>query len=400
MRIVRNYPKHILKFSHAALGSILEQFNSPFNRKVISLKPDGPPRGHVLLSYRIELFSTKPGQPIPYYHYNRQLSVVMARTFTDLGFAVDVISNQNKSFLPKKKYDFFIDTRMNFERLAPHLNKDCIKILHATTAHPHFNNFAEAKRLLALQERRNVTLRSRRFMMPSFAMAIEYADCVVVHCAFGAKNFNYANKPIYLVPNAVPYKYPWSDSKDFESCRFRFLWLGSEGMVHKGLDLVLEAFAGMPEYHLTVCGPVAREKDFEQAYFQELYHTPNIHTRGWIDVESAEFMDLTNCCLGLVYPSCSETNAGSVLTSLHAGLIPIISYESGVDVSKDEGVVLEDCSIEAIREAVRQTSSRSTQELRRMSRKSWEFAQENHMVNNFEKKYRDVIGKLISEYKK
>ena len=35
-------------------------------------------------------------------------------------------------------------------------------------------------------------------------------------------------------------------------------------MVHKGLDLVLEAFAGMPEYHLTVCGPVAKEKDFER----------------------------------------------------------------------------------------------------------------------------------------
>lgn len=400
MRIVRRSVKNALKRFHAALGKFLEEFNSPFKTQVISLQPDGPPRGHVLLSYRIELFSTKPGQPIPYYHYNRQLSVVMARTFVDLGFAVDVISNENRSFLPNKKYDFFIDTRMNFERLAPLLNKDCIKILHATTAHPHFNNFAEMKRLLALQERRHVTLRSRRFMAPSFAMAIEYADCVVVHCAFGVKNFMYAKKPIYLVPNAVPYRYPWSDSKDFEACRFRFLWLGSEGMVHKGLDVVLEAFAGMPEYHLTVCGPVSREKDFEQAYFQELYHTPNIHTRGWIDVESAEFRDLTNRCLGMVYPSCSETNAGSVLTSLHAGLIPIISCESGVDVGKDEGVVLDDCSIESIREAVRQTSSRSIQELRCMSRKSWEFAQENHTIKNFEKKYRDVIETLVSEYKK
>lgn len=400
MRIVRRFVKKVLQLTHGALGNLLKEINSPSNKKVISLNPDGPPRGHVLLSYRIELFSIKPGQPIPYYHYNRQLSVVMARTFVDLGFAVDVISNENRSFLPKKKYDFFIDTRMNFERIANGLNKDCVKILHATTAHPYFNNYAESKRLLALQERRHVTLRSRRFMNQKYAMAVTYADCVVVHCEFGVKNFKYANKPMYLVPNAVPYNYTWRDSKDFEACRFRFLWLGSEGMVHKGLDLVLEAFAGMPEYHLTVCGPVAREKDFEQEYFQELYHTPNIHTHGWIDVESAEFRDLTNRCLGLVYPSCSETNAGSVLTSLHAGLIPIISCESGVDVGKDEGVVLDDCSIESIREAVRQTSSRSTQELRCMSRKSWEFAQENHTIKNFEKKYRNVIETLVSEYKK
>ncbi len=372
---------------------------SPTER-VISLMPKGTPRGNVLLSYKIERFLIQPGQPIPYYHYSSQLSVVMARIFVDLGFAVDIIANTNRTFLPKKDYSFFIDTRMNFERIANVLNKDCVKILQATTAHPYFNNHAETKRLMAMQERRHVTLRSRRFMDPKYAMAIEFADCVVVHCAFGMNNFKYANKPMYLVPNAVPYTYAWRDSKDFEACRFRFLWLGSEGMIHKGLDLVLEAFAGMPEYHLTVCGPVSREKDFEQAYFQELYHTPNIHTRGWIDVESAEFRDLTNRCLGMVYPSCSETNAGSVLTSLHAGLIPIISCESGVDVGKDEGVVLDDCSIESIREAVRQTSSRSTQELRRMSRKSWEFAQENHTIKNFEKKYRDVIETLVSEYKK
>ncbi len=368
--------------------------------QVVSLMPKGTPRGNVLLSYRIERFLIEPGQPIPYYHYSCQLSVVMARIFVDLGFAVDIIANTNGAFTPKKDYSFFIDTRMNFERIANVLNKGCVKILHATTAHPYFNNYAETKRLMEMQERRHVTLRPRRFIDPKYAMAIEFADCVVVHCAFGMKNFKYANKPLYLVSNAVPYNHPWRDSKDFEACRFRFLWLGSEGMIHKGLDLVLEAFAGMPEYHLTVCGPVAKEKDFEQAYFPELYHTPNIHTHGWIDVESAEFMDLTNRCLGLVYPSCSETNAGSVLTSMHAGLIPIISYECGVDVGKDEGVVLDDCSIEAIREAVRQISSSSTQALRRMSKKSWEFAQKNHMVKNFEKEYQNVIEKLIREYDK
>ena len=75
--------------------------------------------------------------------------------------------------------------------------------------------------------------------------------------------------------------YPWPEAKDFEACRTRFLWLGSRGMVFKGLDLVLDAFVQMPEYHLTVCGPVAKEKDFEQVYYQELYHTSNIHTYGW-----------------------------------------------------------------------------------------------------------------------
>lgn len=397
----RNANKALAIFQkfYGKINKIFFMTPSPTDQ-VVSLVPKGTLRGNVLLSYRIERFLIEPGQPNPYYHYSCQLSVVMASIFVDLGFAVDIIANTNRTFIPEKDYTFFIDTRMNFERIASLLNKDCVKILHATTAHPYFNNYAETKRLMAMQERRQVTLRSRRFMDPKYAMAIEFADCVVVHCAFGMKNFKYANKPMYLVPNAVPYRYPWSESKDFEACRFRFLWLGSEGMVHKGLDLVLEAFAGMPEYHLTVCGPVAREKDFEQAYFLELYRTPNIHTHGWIDVESAEFTELAKHCLGLVYPSCSETNAGSVLTCLHAGLIPIISYESGVDMGKDAGIVLDDCSVEAIREAVRQMATASTQELKQRSRKAWEFARANHTMENFQNQYRKIVEKILTDFQK
>ena len=60
-------------------------------------------------------------------------------------------------------------------------------------------------------------------------------------------------------------------------------------MVHKGLDLVLEAFAATPELQLTVCGPVDRERNFNDFYRRELYRTPNIRTVGWIDVAGREF---------------------------------------------------------------------------------------------------------------
>ena len=82
-------------------------------------------------------------------------------------------------------------------------------------------------------------------------------------------------------------------------------------MIRKGLDLVLEAFARMPEYHLTVCGAVppepftapqpdlqhrarldgnlwsnpssvALEEDFLREYERELYRTPTSKpSDGW-----------------------------------------------------------------------------------------------------------------------
>ena len=62
-------------------------------------------------------------------------------------------------------------------------------------------------------------------------------------------------------------------------------------MVHKGLNLVLEAFSQLPDYNLIVCGPVEKDKDFENAYFKELYQLPNIKTLGFVALDSKDFLD-------------------------------------------------------------------------------------------------------------
>lgn len=97
-------------------------------------------------------------------------------------------------------------------------------------------------------------------------------------------------------------------------------------MVYKSLDLALEAFAQMPEYQFTVCGPVKGEEDFEKFYYKELYETPNIKTLGWMNIDMPDFKKVLDNNLGVIYPSCSEGGGGSVITCLHAGLIPIVSY--------------------------------------------------------------------------
>jgi glycosyltransferase involved in cell wall biosynthesis len=365
-------------------------------RKVISLKPEASFQGDVLLSYIIDPFLLKPGEPVSQAHTHHWESLQMARTFVDLGYGVDVISYENNTFVPQKDYAFFIDARWNLERLAPLINRDCMKIMHIDTAHMLFQDSAELSRLLALQWRRGITLRPRRFEMPNWA--IEHADCAtMLGNEFTISTYKYANKPIYRIPISTPVLYPWVEEKDFETCRKSFLWLGSGGMVHKGLDLVLEAFTDIPEYHLIVCGPVQAEKDFEKAFYRELYHTPNIHTVGWVDVSSSDFIEITRDCIGLVYPSCSEGGGGSCITCMHAGLIPIVSYESSVDVTDDFGIVLSGCSIEEIKDSLRRISNLPIQKLKLMSRRAWEFARANHTKEKFTEEYRKVISQIIME---
>lgn len=384
------------------ISFLLEKFQSRIEyiktHRVVSLKPQQPSKGNVLLSYRIEPFLVKPGESLPndhtWYWEVRQI----AQTFLDIGYSVDVIQFHNDTFVPQKDYAFFIDIRDRLEALSPLLNPDCVKILHVDIANMIFRNAAECNRLLDLQQRKGVTLRPQRYEVPN--LGIENADCAtVLGNDFTVNTFSYANKPMYRIPISTPIVYPWQEDKDFEKVKRNFLWLGSGALVLKGLDLVLDAFAQMPEFHLTVCGPISNDKAFERAFYKELYETPNIHTYGWVDVSSPDYIELTKNCLGLVYPSACEGQSGGVITCLHSGLVPIISYETGVDVY-DFGVILNNCSIEEIKATVRRISNLPAEQLKIMSHKAWKYARANHTRDKFAEVYRNVVEQIIENHRK
>ena len=364
-------------------------------RRVINVKPNQgmPTKGTVLLSYITAPFRRIPDDKWPTSHSNYWECFQMARTFLDFGYAVDIIDWTDDRFLPKKGYEVFIDIHSNMERLSPFLGDKCLKILHITGAHWLFQNHAEYARLIALQQRRGISLVPHRIVPPS--LGIEYADCAtIIGNQFTISTFTYANKPIHRIPLSSAVTFPWIADKDFDACRRTFLWIGSSGMVHKGLDLVLEAFTDLKDFDLHICGPVQDEIDFVKAYSKELYRTANINTKGWIDVSSPEFAALTRRCAAVVYPSCSEGTAGSVVTCLHSGLIPIISKESGVDIG-DFGFLCRNNTTEEIKEMIQGVAGLSTDELRARSKKAWEYAQDNHTREEFAKVYRRIVAKLL-----
>ncbi|RJP78001.1 MAG: glycosyltransferase family 1 protein, partial [Desulfobacteraceae bacterium] len=342
--------KKIVKSITRSFGYELLKYSRPsYSERMVSLEPQNGYKGNVLLAYILEPFLLKPGEAVSGSHTHDWESLQIGKTFQELGYAVDVIDFRNHEFIPQKDYSFFVSARSSFLQIGKRLNPGCIKIVHLETSHFLFNNTAAYKRNLDLQQRRGVTMTSLKWIQPNWA--IEYADFATIKGnQFTIDTYAYAGKPFFQTANPAVISLPWSENKQFDACRNHFMWLGSDGLVHKGLDLVLEVFAGMPDHHLTVCGPVQQDKRFEKAYYKELYEMPNIHTYGWMDVNSKAFIDLTDNCIGLVYPSCAEAQAGAAVNCLQAGLIPIISYESGVDVN-DFGIILMECTIQEIRDA-------------------------------------------------
>lgn len=366
--------------------------------KVVSLTTRGRSRGDVLLSYIIDGFLVNGGQPLPTTHTNIWASVEIANIFLDLGFNVDVIHYRNKDFIPKKPYAAMLDVRDNLERLSPFLPSTCVKIMHLDTKNLLFHNLAEAKRLLDLQQRKGTTLKTTRLAVPN--QSLEHANCgISTGDRFTIETFAYAGKPVYSVPIPASVSVPWPEHKKFDACRKRFVWFGSSGFVLKGLDLVLEAFAEMPEYQLIVCGDIQKqsERKFVQLYYRELYQTANIRTIGWVDVNNPEFREIADSCVATILVSGSEGGSASTINCMHAALIPVVGYETRMDVG-EFGFVLKESSIEEIKDCVRRVAELPAVELTARSRKAWEYARDNHTREKFSAAYRKIIEEIIETH--
>ncbi len=368
------------------------------HRRVVSLAADGARRGRALVSYLVDPFLVPAGAPLPHSHTHFWESRQIAFTFRDLGFDVDVIHWTNRDFVPERRYDALVDVRINLERLAPLVGDGCLRIQHMETAHHRFHNRAQRRRLDDLEARRGARLAPRKLIEENRAIENAHYGTTTGN-RFTIGTYAHAGREIHRVPLSTPRLFPSPAGKDFDRCRRRFLWFGSGGLVHKGLDLVLEAFAGMPDFELVVCGPVHLERDFEAHYARELYGTPGITTEGWVDVAGDRFRRIVESCVGLVYPSCSEAGGGSAITCLHAGLIPIVTYETSIDL-EGFGVELPEASIESIREAVGRVAELPAAELERHAVGAWEHARREHTRERFAAAHRRAIESILADWER
>ena len=145
--------KRLIKKAFNAIGYDISKVKPRnYSNRLVSLKPTIALKGNVLLSYVIEPFLLKDGQEISNAHTHDWESYQIAKTFLDLGYAVDIIDYNNSHYVPQKKYAIFVSARTNFQRIADLLNPDCIKIVHLDTAHWLFNNSAAYKRCLSLKK--------------------------------------------------------------------------------------------------------------------------------------------------------------------------------------------------------------------------------------------------------
>jgi glycosyltransferase involved in cell wall biosynthesis len=353
----------------------------------------GKKKGDVLLSYIVEPFTRTPQEGFSNYHTMYWECYEIARLFSKRGYAVDIKEAKDHSFVPKKRYAVCIDAEDDLERLAGHLPHDCKKVHHILISHWEAYNDAEEKRLAYLKERRGMTLLPRRKMAPSNnARAADFLEGFGNKAIF--KTFEKFGKPIFFIPISAVLAFPSPENKDFASARKHFIWFGGGGAVLKGLDLALEAFAQTSDLHLHVCGPIYGEKDFTDEYKKELEETENIHVYGRIDVAGPQFKELTKKCGAIIYPSGGEGSSGAVVQAMHAGLVPIITHETGIQ--EDSGYIpLIDPTPKSVAKAAQDFSQTEPVKIRKKALAIWAYARERYTREAFSKSYAKFIDEKL-----
>lgn len=308
-------------------------------KQVRTLIPRGKIRGYVLVCY------------IPYTDNPQKLrqhavvwsSHAICRLFLNKGYLVDVVSNGDADFIPRRSYDIIFDNYWNLERFAKLQPKATKAVLFSESYQP-FANQAERKRIECLGSRRKGnTCRPRRSrpddcMDKSFAVA-DFAALIGNRQTLQTYPKEWRRQLTLVTTNTLN---PPLIKTAEQICRSGngFLWHFGHGAVHKGLDLVLEAFASMPHCRLHITAGLNNEPDFLKLYHRELFELPNITCHGFMDCQSAEFRSLLEQCFCFIAPSCAEGISPACAMLMKSGLYPVLSNNCGIDLPPGCGTIL------------------------------------------------------------
>ena len=284
------------------------------------------------------------------------------------GFVVDIIDREVNDFIPNDIYDLFIgygsgNSGKHFYKYA-NLLKNAKKILYATGPEPSLSNKLVKERYDNFNKRTKSQapyMRTVEVDFNEFASVTDYIFCIGEENGFSYKSYARHNiKTLSILPSTVPSPHHKNLSSMIKDKK-HFLCFAGNGLICKGVDIIIEAFKEIPEYNLHICGP--EEKAFNDFYKNVFLLYPNINYYGFVDVEGSKYKDLCNKCSYTIFHTAAEGCATSVLNNMRSGLVPILNYEAGVDI-KNFGFLIDSNKnrIEAVKNIVNKVSKITDQE--------------------------------------
>lgn len=319
-------------------------------------------------------------------------STEMIRLLNEAGYIVDYVDLRHPPAIDWNRYRVVIDERDHLKD-APAVPGQT-RIYYSTSNHWFFHNMSELTRTQWFHDRHGIWLPPKRQIAP--ILSDEYSDIMTYYGTDFQANLYHARPIKHQLDISTVFTPPYH-KKNIEQSRKNFLWLSGGGMMFKGADIVMEAFAGVPDAHLYIAGNCQDESRFWDWCKPLFDKHSNMHYLGWVDVMSQKFQDIANNCIGIAYPSSTEGGPSAVAQALHYGLIPLVTRASNVR-AEHLGFIVDGKTdkelIADLQRAIREVMALPANELAQRSDAVRNFALTTHTRDTYSKSFQKLIERL------
>jgi glycosyltransferase involved in cell wall biosynthesis len=334
-------------------------------------------------------------------HTNRYTTYLIAQALKQLEYNVDVVDCSDTFNSDFSKYSLVIGmgNALDYVLEFREGNSQTKVIWFGTGCNPLFSNVVTLKRVGDFYRRNNkLIVASSRYIKEDWPLQHEFADWIILHGSTFAKstyrtnNISTVNAPVFINQSVTRTDDEWLTTKQ------NYLWFGVGGLIHKGLDLLIDSFKEIKNCNLHICGDIESEKTFFDHYSSIIDSSVNIICHGFIDVSSQAFEEILHDCAFVIFPSASEGNSPSVITCMaNGGLIPVVSQNADVDL-KGYGVLIDDLSVDAVIKSIEKSQELSVAALKIQSAKivedSLHLNSFDYFKNDFKQKLQEAINAI------
>ncbi len=353
----------------------------------LALKDNGKKRA--LLSYLVQPVRDELEGKSTVRFSNDGIVLSWVKVLNELGYIVDVINWDDRSFVIDRNYDLIVyHGGKNFEHLSHYKEHFKKAIYFSSGSYWKFHNQQENKRFADFKKRHGIEVSRDRYIDAPEEDANRYADAIV---ALGDPSMaeTYPFGDIYTINNAsFPDDHFDKSVKNFSQAKNNFLYFAGSGNIHKGLDLLIDSFKDLAAHLYIVGNTDAKVMDV----FKRELSLPNIHVIGEVGMRTKEFYDAVDRCAFTILPSCSEGQAGSVVECMNQGLIPIVSKETRLD-TKDFGFTLKTSGIPEICDTVNRLSALPAEKVSDLSKRT----RQNTILEHSPAYFKDKLKKILKE---
>jgi hypothetical protein len=380
--LARYIPKKIIDWLYEQINPpmLIQNINADFTKK----------QKTILVSY-----TTTPLETYSFL-YSRATNVIecaqILKILINYDFKIDLINchdDKNIKLIRDKKYDVIFGFCDPFFEASVN-NRHALKIIYLTESSPDWSKEKELERIRYFYKRhhKHVHLtRSGSYYLNRHLKVADYA--VMIGNKFNSMSYSEWFNKIYLVSptGLLNHNYKFI-ARNYKKTKKKFVWFGSRGAIHKGLDILVDVFTDLPDLNLFICGLSTHEEGLFNL------NKTNIKNLGFVNVNSNEFIDLVNDCSFVILPSCSEGMSTSVITCMNHGLIPIVTRETGIDLD-GFGYYLDDYKVEYVKDVVKRCSLLDDKILEEQHEKVFNYSRKKFNIRNFSSEIDSILSEII-----